>query len=201
VATAAGHRPSHLRRPRPAVALVPDPDSAASHTLPCRGGRCGPTPCPHRWPTCGRRPDTVRASERRGHRHGHRHQPAIVCRTPAVRRVVARAAVPEAADGQSAARSGSFRLPPPCLKARLTCDEPTLQEPTSPAVPSGPAGGAAARLRRHGHQFRRPWPRSLSIMARLVEAAEGSRTPLLRRPVAPQPGCRRRRRQLRRMRG
>jgi hypothetical protein len=76
VATAAGHRPSHLRRSRHAVALVPDPDSVASHTLPYRGGRRGPTPCPHRWPTCGRRPDTVRASDRRGHRHGHRHQPA-----------------------------------------------------------------------------------------------------------------------------
>ena len=143
-------------------------------------------------------PDTPsKGSDRRGHQHGHRFQPVRV------RRDTCR---PDgdcsgAADGQSAARSGSFRLPPPCLKGRLTCGEPTLQEPTSPAVPSGPGGGAAARLRRHGHQFRRPWPRALSIMARLVEAAEGSMTPLLRRPVAPQPACRRLRRQLRRMRG
>jgi hypothetical protein len=65
-------------------------------------------------------------SDRRGHRHGHRHQHGHVCRTPAVRRAVARAAVPEAADGQSADRSGSLQLPPLLLKA-------------------GPAGG---RLRR-----------------------------------------------------
>jgi hypothetical protein len=48
------------------------------------------------------------ASDRRGHRRGHRHQPGQVYRTPAVRRAVARAAVPEAADGQSV--HGSIRL-------------------------------------------------------------------------------------------
>ena len=49
------------------------------------------------------------ASDRRGHRHGPRHQPGQVCRTPAFRRAVVRAAVPKAADGQSADRSASGR--------------------------------------------------------------------------------------------
>jgi hypothetical protein len=45
-------------------------------------------------------------ADRRRHRHGHRHQPGQLCRTPSVRRVV----VPEAADGQSADRSGRYNF-------------------------------------------------------------------------------------------
>jgi hypothetical protein len=40
---------AHLRRPWPAVALVPVGSGCAPHKLPCRGGCRGPTPCPHRW--------------------------------------------------------------------------------------------------------------------------------------------------------
>ena len=84
MATAAGHRPSHLRRPRPAVALVPD-RIRLRRTLPCRGGRRGPTPCPHRWPTCGRRPDTVRGVSAAWTPAWPSTPACQVCRTPAVR--------------------------------------------------------------------------------------------------------------------
>jgi hypothetical protein len=40
---------AHLRRPWPAVALVPDGFGCAPHKLPCRGGCRGPTSCPHQW--------------------------------------------------------------------------------------------------------------------------------------------------------
>jgi hypothetical protein len=78
------------------------------------------------------------ASDRRGHRHGHRHQPGHVCRTSAVRRAVARAAVPEAADGQSADRSGSFTTSSALLKAarRPGSDTTVTGEPASPSSPS-----------------------------------------------------------------
>jgi hypothetical protein len=79
----------------------------------------------------GRTP--VRAADRRRHRHGH------VCRTPAVRR----AAVPEAADGQSADGSGSLQLPLLFLKAGL----------------SGGLRPPSGRQRRGGHG-RRPNPRA-----------------------------------------
>jgi hypothetical protein len=135
---AAGHRSCSLRRPWPAVALVPDGFGCAPHKLPCRGGCRGPTPCPHRW--TGMREMT-----------GYCPGPQIVvdtgmaidtslatCRTSAVRRAVARAAVPEAADGQSADRSGSFTTSSALLKAarRPGSDTTVTGEPASPSSPS-----------------------------------------------------------------
>jgi hypothetical protein len=109
VATAAGHRPSHLRRPRPAVALVPDPDSAASHVALSR------------WPPRTHAVSTPVADVREttgycpGRQRGVDTGMAIDTSLPSVPdtsrpRVVVRAAVPEPADGQSADRSGSLKF-------------------------------------------------------------------------------------------
>jgi hypothetical protein len=75
-------------------------------------------------------------------------QPGPVCRTPAVRRAI----VPEAADGQSADRSGSLQLPLLFLKAGPAGglrpppgDDPTVTgEPASPSA-SGDANGSKVR--------------------------------------------------------
>jgi hypothetical protein len=58
------------------------------------------------------------ASDRRGHQHGHRHQRGHVCRIQPVRTAV----VPQAADGQSAGRSGSLQLP--YSSSRPACGRP-----------------------------------------------------------------------------
>jgi hypothetical protein len=113
----------------PAVAAVPDSCPAARHTsCHVRGGCRKDHPCPRWWPACGRRPDTG---------PGQRSPQTPACqpgRTPAVRTAV----VPEAADGQSADRSGSLQLPLLFLKA-------------------GPAGGrlrrpSSRRQRHDGHR-------------------------------------------------
>ena len=116
----AGRTPTMLTSLEAAVACGSSGSGPASgrapHELPCpRWLPQGPlrVHAGGRRAVGGRTP--VRASDRRGHRHGHRHQPGHVCRTPAVRTAV----VPEAADGQSADRSGSLQLPLLFLKAGL----------------------------------------------------------------------------------
>jgi hypothetical protein len=129
-----GHRSLRKQRFRPV--------SGRAHTSwHVRGAAASPDSCPHWWPACGRRPD-VRpvGNPRRGYQHGHRHQPGHLCRIPAVRT----AAVPEAADGQSADGSGSLQLPLLFFKA-------------------GPAGGRlrrppSRRQRQHDCRGTRPHP-------------------------------------------
>jgi hypothetical protein len=118
------HALSAWTRPWPAVAAVPGTASdCASHQLSCpRGYRRdhheSMLVAGVRWSTG----HLSLAADRRGHQHGHRHQRGHVCWTQPVRTAL----VPEAADGQSADRSGSLQVPLLFLKA-------------------GPAGG---RLRR-----------------------------------------------------
>jgi hypothetical protein len=100
----AGHRPCspHLERPWPAVAAVTGRGARPRVArVAMAAGLAQRPPVVHTggwWAVGGRTP--VRAAARRGHRHGYRPQPGHVCRTPAVRTAL----VPEAADGQSAAR-------------------------------------------------------------------------------------------------
>jgi hypothetical protein len=112
---------------------------AASHKLPC------PRPAnrkDHHVSTLAagvrEAPDTVRAAD------CHGHQPGYVCRIPAVRTA-------EAADGQSADRSGSLRLSlhpqgrpcgrPPQVAALAPA---ATRRPPGPAPPSAPGALMAA---------------------------------------------------------
>ena len=77
------------------------------------------------------------ASDRRGHQHGHRHQRGHVCRTQPVRTAV----VPEAANGQSADRSGSLQLP-------LLSSRPALRAAACGGRPRVPVSSPASRASR-----------------------------------------------------
>jgi hypothetical protein len=152
-----------LRRPWPAVALVPDPDWAARRT------RCHVAVAAvdrRRVHTVGRRAEgdwiLFGASDRRGHRHGHRHQPGQGCRTPAVRRAVVRAAIPEAADGQSADRSGSLQLPLLFLKVGPPARQPHRGHPgTGLTLPTGKP--EQSRPRRLGHALDASRPATILV--------------------------------------
>ena len=102
--------PPHLSEALPAAVAVRAPRPAA-HRTSChvRGGDGKDHHArPRSWPACARRPDTCPG-------RGPSRTPAWPrVRTPAVRTAV----VPEAADGQSADRSGSLQLPLLFLKQR-----------------------------------------------------------------------------------
>jgi hypothetical protein len=136
-----GSRPDGHGRTRPpllsAQAACP---AAAPHEVPCPRWR------PHRlrvraggWhPVVGR---TLRLGRRPPqHEPGRRYQPGHACRTPAVRTPSVRTAVvPEAADGQSAARSDLLQLPSPLPQGRLSWGQAAL-----PARPGHPRRARAA---------------------------------------------------------
>jgi len=133
-----GQAPEQCRSARPRVKArgrgVCSQNQARFWTAPARVARVAvsavaaastaPRPC--WWPPRGTWPDTPPSLRRRRHRPGH------ACRTPAVRPVPV---IPEAADGQSADRSGSLQLP-------LLFSRPTLR----------PASGRPAARQRHDGQ-------------------------------------------------
>ena len=156
----------------PAVAAVPDPSPAARHTVAMSAvAAARTTPCPRWWPACGRRPDI-----RPGHRSPdrRRRRPGHACRTPAVRTAV----VPEAADGQSADRSGSLQVPLLVLKFLYSSSRPALRPAATRRSPG--AGLTAPLSRYHRLRVEMPGPRGHALVTTptprpAVQASGGSR--------------------------